>query len=218
LQIILLGPPGVGKGTQAKSLAKELNLPHISTGDILRMSVKENTELGKEAKEFMKKGELVPDQLVNQMLIERINRGDTDQGYILDGYPRNVAQANKLEEILKHKFQGDYIAIYLDASESVIIERLSGRRVCSNCQAVYHIKNMPPKIDAVCDYCQGELKQRLDDQEATIKNRLKVYLSESSPVLEYYKTKGKLHPISADGPAGIVLDQMLDLVNKKDKI
>lgn len=218
MQIILLGPPGVGKGTQAKSLAKELKLPHISTGDILRTNVKENTELGKKAKEFMKKGELVPDQLVNQMLMDRINRSDTDQGYILDGYPRNVAQANKLEEILKRKCSGNYIAIYLDASESVIIERLSGRRVCLNCQAVYHIKNMPPKVDAVCDYCQGELKQRLDDQEATIKNRLKVYLSESSPVLDYYKTKGKLQRIPADGPAGIVLDEMLDLVNKQNKV
>lgn len=214
MRIILLGPPGVGKGTQAKLLAARLDLPHISTGDILRRNVKQDTELGRQAQGFMTRGELVPDVLVNQMLIEKIDAQE-GAGFILDGYPRNVAQAKILDEFLNKRGLDKYLSFYLDASEAVIIERLSGRRVCGNCQAVYHIKNMPPKVDSICDYCKGQLKQRLDDKEETIRNRLRVYLNESQPVLDYYKKKGKLYRILADGAAELVLDEMLDLVKRE---
>ena len=215
MRIILLGPPGVGKGTQAKALAKKLNLPHISTGDILRKNVKQGTELGIKAQSFMNKGELVPDSIVDQMLFEKIDTQDS-QGFILDGYPRNLSQAKTLDNFLIQKGTKKYLVFYLDASEAIIIERLSGRRVCSNCQAVYHIKNMPPKVDLICDYCQGALKQRSDDKEETIKNRLQVYLKESRPLLDYYSKKGNLYRILADSAVGIVLDEMLKIVEKEN--
>lgn len=212
MRIILLGPPGVGKGTQAKSLSEKLNLPHISTGDILRQNVKASTELGEKAKEFMDRGELVPDALVNDMLIQRLNAADAHRGFILDGYPRNVSQAQKLDDFLNKSNDKRYYVIYLYACEPIIVQRLSGRRVCSSCQAVFHIKNMPPKKDLICDNCAGQLHQRTDDKEETIKRRLKVYLDESSSILEYYEKKSKLHRICADGGADIVLNEILDLV------
>ncbi len=214
LHIILLGSPGVGKGTQAKSLAKELNLTHISTGDILRQNVKENTQLGKKAKEYMNKGELVPDELVNQMLIEKINCLSLNKGFILDGYHRNVPHAKTLDNFLKKVRENKALAIYLYASESVIIERLAGRRICSLCQAVFHLKNMPPKKDLICDYCGGRLYQRTDDQEETIKRRLNVYLKEASSLLDYYEKKNKLYRLSADEEADVVLNKMLEILNQ----
>lgn len=216
MQIILLGPPGAGKGTQAKVLAQKLGLPHISTGDILRQDVSENTTLGKEARDFMNKGALVPDELVTRMLVQRINQPDVQKGFILDGYPRNISQAEALDEMLQQKNLTIDLAVYLDTSEPVIIQRLSGRLVCSSCGANFHSKNMPPKINLTCDNCGGKLYQRNDDNPQTIKERLRVYLQDSSPVIQYYNDRGKLHRLLADGDAKIVLEKIIELVKERD--
>ena len=212
MRIILLGPPGAGKGTQAKTLSERLRIPHISTGDLLRQNVKENTELGREAKKFMERGDLVPDNLVTQMLISHINSSNPKVGFILDGYPRNIAQAQLLDKMLNQSKDNDYV-IYLDTSEPVIIQRLSGRLVCGVCGKNYHIKNMPPKHDMVCDKCGSGLIQRVDDQEETIKKRLDVYLKETASLINYYEKRKKLYRISADDEPDIVIKKIVDLVS-----
>lgn len=214
MRIILLGPPGAGKGTQAKSLAQILKLPHISTGDLLRLNVAKDTELGRQAKSFMEKGVLVPDDLVTRMLIQRIDEPDAKNGFILDGYPRNLNQAEALDGALKIRKLEIDLAVYLDTSEAVIIQRLSGRLVCRRCQANFHIRNMPPKQDMICDYCSGELYQRADDKEETVKKRLKVYLEETFALIRYYEEKQKLQRLSADLDAGIVLEQIVHLAQE----
>ena len=215
MRIILLGPPGAGKGTQAKNLSERLKIPHISTGDLLRQNVKENTELGRQAKKIMEKGDLVPDNLVTEMLIEQLSSPNSKDGFILDGYPRNIAQAEKLDEILGKKAKEDEYVIYLDTSQPIILQRLTGRRVCSRCGINYHIKNMPPKHDMVCDKCGGPLIQRVDDEEKTIKNRLKVYLNETSSLIDYYEKNKRLHHICADEDADIVLNKIVALATSK---
>lgn len=212
MRIILMGPPGAGKGTQAKALAKRLGLAHISTGDILRQNVAGDTELGRQAKDFMNKGLLVPDELVTRMVAGRIDEPDTKNGFILDGYPRNIAQAEALDAIFKQKgINIDYV-INLDTSEAVIIQRLSGRLACEGCNANYHIKNMPPKKDMICDNCGSQLYQRIDDREETIKKRLDVYRKESALLIQHYREKNKLQQVSADEEAGTVLNKIIDLV------
>jgi len=207
--IILLGPPGAGKGTQAKVLVEKLKIPHISTGDLLRQNVKNNTPFGIEARGYMEKGELVPDTLVNDMLLARIKVDDTKNGFILDGYPRNNAQAKILEDKLD-KSDGIYV-VYLQTSEPVVIQRLSGRRVCTKCGANFHLKNMPPKKEGICDICGGALYQRPDDHEETIKRRLDVYLKETASVVDYYDKKEMLYRISADDDPDIVVDKIIAL-------
>jgi len=214
MRIILLGPPGAGKGTQAKALSHRLNLPHISTGDLLRQNVSSGTELGKQAKDFMNKGILVPDDLVTRVLIQRIEQPDIKAGFILDGYPRNINQAKALDDMLSARDMGIEVVLYLDTSEAVIIQRLSGRLVCSLCGANFHIKNMPPKKDMICDNCGGRLYQRSDDREETIKKRLEVYLEETSGLIRYYEARQKLYRISADEEAEIVLNNIIHLVEK----
>ncbi|RJP28871.1 MAG: adenylate kinase [Candidatus Omnitrophota bacterium] len=212
MNIILLGPPGAGKGTQSKQLAKSLNLPHISTGDILRENVKLDTELGRKAKDYMNKGGLVPDELVTKMLNSRLGLPDTKKGFILDGYPRNISQAKTLDSILSQRNIKIDTVIYLDSSDGVIIQRLSGRLVCRSCNMLFHKINMPPKKTMVCDACGGQLYQRDDDKEETIKNRLIVYKNEVSSLLDYYKNKGSLLKVSADGQANDVLKEIIELV------
>lgn len=209
--IILLGPPGAGKGTQAKALAEKLQLPHISTGDILRQNVSQGSALGNQARDFMNKGGLVPDELVTQMLNQRINQSDTDRGFILDGYPRNINQAKALDNMLEKRKMEINAVIYLDTSEPVIIQRLSGRLVCAVCGANFHIKNMPPRVNMTCDNCGGKLYQRNDDKNETIKKRLQVYLEESSPLIQYYSDKQKLYRLSADEDKEVVLNKIIDL-------
>jgi len=216
MRIVLLGPPGAGKGTQAKVLARKLNLPHVSTGDILRQNVSAGTALGKQAEEFMNQGALVPDDLVTQMLRQRILKPDAKAGFILDGYPRNISQAKILDEILKEINQAIDMVFYLDTSEQVIIQRLSGRLVCSVCGANFHIKNMPPKVNMICDNCGAKLYQRADDQEETIKKRLEVYRKESFEVIQYYELKQKLYRVAADEEADILINKMLGLIGQHD--
>ena len=212
MNIVLLGPPGAGKGTQAKVLARQVKLPHVSTGDLLRANVAEGTDLGRQAKDFMVKGLLVPDTLIQEMLRTRLGRDDVGQGFILDGYPRTLRQAQALDDIMSQfETQIDFV-FNLKASEAVIIQRLSGRLVCSSCQANFHRTNMPPKAADVCDACGGELYQRSDDKEETIRKRLQVYAQESAPVIEYYRCKGALHEISADDDAQGVLIKILALI------
>lgn len=195
MKLILFGPPGAGKGTQAKMMIEVFRLPHISTGDILRSEVKNNTELGKQAKAYMETGKLVPDSLVTEMVKKRLSASDLAGGFILDGFPRTEAQARSLDEILAG---GVDKAFYLKTSENIVVQRLTGRRVCPKCGTNYHLKNMPPKKDMLCDQCQVELYQRPDDNEATVKNRLRVYLQEFEGVLNYYRQQGKLENISGD--------------------
>lgn len=211
MRVILLGPPGAGKGTQAKKMAERLRLVHVSTGDILRQNVSSNMDLGKEARSYMEKGVLVPDELVTRMLSERINQPDIKKGFILDGYPRNLNQAEALDEILKQKNMSIDLVIYLDTSDPVIMQRLTGRLVCKTCGANFHIKNMPPKKQGICDYCAGKLYQRSDDKEETIKARLEVYQKESAPLIQYYQKKEKLSRVLADEEADIVLEKMIRL-------
>lgn len=214
--IVLLGPPGAGKGTQAIKLAQELGLAHISTGEILRQNVKELTGLGKEAEGYMNRGLLVPDGLVAKMLTERFNNPDVKIGFILDGYPRNIAQAKTLEDILNSKSLDICAVFYLDTSEKVIIQRLTGRLVCKVCGANFHIKNMPPQKEGICDSCGGKLYQRKDDSEDTIKKRLEVYKKEAAALIGYYEAKQKLHRLSADGDSQAVLKQIVGATRKCD--
>ncbi|MGE5308949.1 MAG: adenylate kinase [Deltaproteobacteria bacterium] len=212
MNIVLLGPPGAGKGTQAKVLAKKLNVPHISTGDLLRDNVARGTELGAKAKDYMNKGLLVPDELVLQILGERLKAADIKKGFILDGYPRNLNQAKELDGLMARLGLKIDRVIDLVTSESVIVQRLSGRLVCRSCGALFHRKNMPPKKEGVCDACGGELYQRADDKEETIRKRLTVYREEVAALLKYYEEKGLLTRVAADEEAAVVLNRILKLV------
>ena len=216
MRIVLLGPPGAGKGTQAKRLAESLQVAHISTGDILRQNVKDGTALGKEAKDYMDRGLLVPDELMSKMLSERFAGSDIKKGFILDGYPRNFAQALTLESIFKQKSIDIDMVVYLDSSDSVIIQRLSGRLVCSACGANFHTTNMPPQKKGFCDKCGAALFQRSDDKEETIRKRLEVYKNEVSSLIKYYQDKNKLYRLAADGDAGVVLNEIIALTKRLD--
>lgn len=197
MKLVLLGPPGAGKGTQSVVLSREYGIPHISTGDILRESVKKGLPLGLEAKSYMDRGDLVPDEIVTGIVIDRMKKADTKKGYILDGFPRTVKQAVCLDEALGKASAID-MAVYFDTSENVAIERLSGRRVCKACGFNYHIKNIPPKRADTCDKCGNPLFQRPDDKEATVVNRLKVYRDQTKPLIDYYKKSGILKEVSGD--------------------
>lgn len=199
MRIVLIGPPGAGKGTQARMLQQELKIPHISTGDLLRGAVREGSGLGKEAKSYMDRGELVPDRLVTAMVEERLRRADCERGFILDGFPRNTSQAENLETYLtgmKRKLNG-VVSIVVPRTE--LVERLSGRRVCSQCGTMYHIHFDPPQREGVCNRCQGTLYQRSDDNAETVNARLEVYERATAPLLTYYKENNLLYEINGSG-------------------
>ena len=190
MRIILLGAPGAGKGTQAKLLREKLNIPQISTGDILRQAVKDNSELGKKAKGYMDAGQLVPDDVVVELIKERITQDDCKPGYILDGFPRTIVQAEKLDETLKEMGQSIDKVIEITVDPKELIVRLTGRSTCKNCGAMFHQTSRPPKKPGVCDHCGGELYQRADDNEETILKRLEVYNRETAPLKEFYQKQG----------------------------
>ena len=198
MRLILLGPPGAGKGTQAAVLSRKYNIPHISTGDMLREAVKGSTDLGMKAKGYMDRGELVPDDIVTGITTERLKREDAKKGFILDGFPRTLKQASDLDEALEAQSGNADLVMYFETSDKVAIERLSGRRVCGACGFNYHVRNIPPKAKDVCDKCDGELYQRPDDKEETVRNRLKVYEAQTKPLVEYYAKKGILRKVSGD--------------------
>lgn len=214
MNLVLLGPPGAGKGTQAKLLSEGLKLAHISTGDMLREEIKKDSGLGRQAKQYVQSGELVPDELVTKMIEKQIFENSGSRGFVLDGFPRNEAQAKNLDAMLSaHSVKIDWV-FYLKASEAVILQRLTGRRVCRNCGINFHIKNMPPKKAGVCDFCGGELYQRPDDTEETIKNRLRVYIDSTTPVIDYYQRQGILENVDADKDANEVYNFLIKLFAK----
>ena len=202
LRFIFLGPPGVGKGTQAKQLAAAQRLPHISTGDILRAEVAARSPLGLEAKKHMDSGALVPDDLVVAMVARRLAQPDCKAGYLLDGFPRTMAQALAFEKTLAARGEQITKVLYFSAPDAVLIRRLSGRRGCPKCGANYHVETMPPKSPGVCDACQTKLVQRKDDQPKTIVNRLAVYKTQTQELIEHYEAAGLLVEIDSNRPVG----------------
>ncbi|NLP35231.1 MAG: adenylate kinase [Clostridiales bacterium] len=197
MKIIMLGAPGAGKGTQAKKLADKYNIPHISTGDIFRANIKNGTELGKKAQVYMDQGLLVPDELVVDLVVDRFKDADCKDGYVLDGFPRTIPQAEALDEALSKSGERIEYAIDVNVADEVIIDRMSGRRACLNCGATYHVVNIPPKKEGICDTCGKSLVLREDDKPETVKKRLAVYHEQTQPLIDYYINKGILK--SVDG-------------------
>lgn len=212
MKLVLLGAPGSGKGTQGEKIAKKYNIPQLSTGDILRRAIKDGTELGKKADAFMSRGELVPNNLILDLMSMRIQEQDCKNGYILDGFPRTVEQAEGLDKILtEHGMKIDAV-INIDVSEGEVVKRLCGRRQCSKCGAIYHIEFSPSKKGAFCDKCSAFLYQRDDDKEETIKNRLKVYKEKTAPLINYYE--GVLKNIDGSKDPSEVFSKISSLISK----
>ena len=195
MKIIMLGAPGAGKGTQADKICAKYNIPHISTGDIFRVNIKNNTELGQKAKSYMDKGELVPDELVVDLVVDRIKADDCTNGYVLDGFPRTIPQAEALDAALAAINDKVDYAINVEVPDENIINRMSGRRACVACGATYHIVHIPTKVEGVCDKCGAELILRDDDKPETVKNRLNVYHEQTQPLIDYYTAKNVLHEV-----------------------
>lgn len=198
LRTILLGPPGAGKGTQAVKIVEKYHIPHISTGDIFRENIKNGTELGNRAKSYMDRGELVPDELVVEIATDRLTKDDCKDGFLLDGFPRTIFQAEKLDKFLEDRGEKLDKVINIDVEKSALVKRITGRRVCKQCGASYHIENIPPKKEGVCDICGGELIQRADDTEETVLNRIDVYNKQTRPLVEYYEKAGIIVNIDGD--------------------
>ena len=201
MKIIMLGAPGAGKGTQAKKISAKYEIPHISTGDIFRANIKNGTELGKKAKSFMDQGLLVPDELTVDLVMDRIQKEDCKNGYILDGFPRTITQAEALEQALKALGEKLDYAIEVDVPDENIVKRMSGRRACVHCGATYHIVHAPTKVENICDVCGGELILRDDDKPETVTKRLTVYHNQTKPLIDYYKEEGILATV--DGTADL---------------
>lgn len=213
MKIIMLGAPGAGKGTQAKMLAEKYAIPHVSTGDIFRANIKEGTELGKEAKQYMDKGQLVPDELTVKILLDRVAREDCRNGYVLDGFPRTIPQAEVLENELKKL--GDKIdyAIDVDVPDESIIKRMSGRRACLTCGATYHIEHVPPKKEGICDVCGSKLVLRDDDKPETVKNRLRVYHDQTQPLIDFYSERKILRTVDGTQNMKDVFADIVTILN-----
>jgi adenylate kinase len=216
LIVILLGPPGAGKGTISIKLKEKLKIPHISTGDLFRENIKKNTNLGKEAKSYMEKGVLVPDEIVENMLFERIAKKDCQKGFILDGFPRNLSQAENFEKYLQDK-KFKVIVINLDVEEDILVKRISGRLICKNCKAPFHKEFLPSKEEDICDYCKGGLYQRKDDTEEVVKERLCVYNKETKPLIDFYKAKKSFYDIDAGQKKEKVLEDILEKIKEENR-
>jgi adenylate kinase len=209
MRAVLLGPPGAGKGTQAVKLVEKYGVPQISTGDIFRKNIKEGTELGKKAQEYMNAGELVPDELVVDLVKDRLMQEDCANGYLLDGFPRTIYQAEELDKFLAEQGQKLDAVINFEVGHDELITRLTGRRVCKKCGASYHIVNIPPKKEGVCDKCGGELEQRKDDTVETAENRISVYRESTAPLIGYYEKTGALKNFNAERDHEIVFNEIV---------
>ena len=216
MRLVLLGPPGAGKGTQAKVLSNKLSIPHISTGDIFREAKKSGSDLGKKLADYMNRGVLVPDEIVNQIVVDRLQKDDIKEaGFILDGYPRTGQQAKALDKALEEIGLNLDSVIYMKTSKDIILFRLTGRRICKNCGGIFHIKNIPSKEEGVCDHCGGELYQRDDDHEETVLKRLDVYEGQTKELIDYYNQKGILKTASGDLDVRQLYDVLYELFGKE---
>ncbi|MFQ9932917.1 MAG: adenylate kinase [Lachnospiraceae bacterium] len=212
MKIIMLGAPGAGKGTQAKMLADKYEIPHISTGDIFRANIKNETELGKKAKEYMDKGLLVPDELTVNLVVDRIKQDDCSKGYILDGFPRTIPQAEALDKALSDLNDKLDYAINVEVPDENIVKRMSGRRACVGCGATYHIVHIPTKVEGICDRCGKELILRDDDKPETVEKRLKVYHEQTQPLIDYYQGKGILKEVDGTVDMKEVFDAIVNIL------
>ncbi len=214
MNIILLGPPGAGKGTQAAKIIKDYQVPHISTGDIFRKNIKEGTDLGKRAKAYMDKGELVPDSLVIEIALDRLKEADCQSGFLLDGFPRTVEQAEALDVFLKDQGKALDAVLNIEVDKDLLIDRLTGRRVCKECGATYHIKNIPPKVEGICDKCQIPLYQRDDDTVETVANRIEVYRKQTTPLIDYYRKKKTLFDLDGSANLDRLFEEIVNILER----
>ena len=212
MKIIMLGAPGAGKGTQAKKIAAKYQIPHISTGDIFRANIKNGTELGNKAKEYMEKGLLVPDELTCDLLLDRVAQDDCKNGYVLDGFPRTIPQAEALKAALEKRGEKMDFAIDVDVPDENIVRRMSGRRACLGCGSTYHIEHIPPKTEGICDVCGGKLVLRDDDAPETVQNRLKVYHEQTQPLLDFYGKEGILKTVDGTLEMEAVFEKITEIL------
>jgi len=212
MYIVLLGAPGAGKGTQADILSEEMGLPHIASGDLFRQAAEKKTEVGLLAKSYMDKGELVPDEIVTKMILDRISEPDCAAGCVLDGFPRTLRQAQVLDEALKKRGKNIDKAVYIEVPDEELIKRLSGRWLCRACQAPYHMTSSPPRLPGKCDKCGGELYQRSDDTEDTIRERLSVFFAQTVPILDYYRKQGKLIKVNGNSEVADVARRIISAI------
>ncbi len=216
MRIVLLGPPGAGKGTLAGLIKEEYGVLHVSTGDILRAEMKSGSDLGNEMKKYVESGALVPDEVVTRIVAKKLKELDLTQGIMFDGFPRTKQQAQDLDKILKDLGFPIEATLFMEVDLPVIIQRLTGRRVCKDCGAVYHLTNMPSKKAGVCDSCGGQLYQRADDNEETIRNRMDVYMSNTAPVIDYYEDQGKLRRVDASQKTETVVKALSDILENSN--
>ena len=214
MKIIMLGAPGAGKGTQAKKIAEKYSIPHISTGDIFRANIKNGTELGKKAKTYMDQGLLVPDELVVDLVVDRVKQDDCSNGYVLDGFPRTIPQAEALDKALAAMGEAMDYAINVEVPDENIVRRMSGRRACVDCGATYHIVYAPTKEENICDNCHGELILREDDKPETVQKRLNVYHEQTQPLIDYYTTQGVLKTVDGTRDLNEVFQEIVDILGE----
>ncbi|WP_300351216.1 adenylate kinase [Clostridium sp.] len=215
MKIVLLGPPGAGKGTQAKSISNRYSIPHISTGDIFRKNISENTPLGVEAKTYMDNGQLVPDEVTINMVKDRLQQNDCKNGYLLDGFPRTVLQAEALDSFLIERGESIDTALLIEVPKEFILERMTGRRVCPSCGASYHIKFNPPANDGKCDLCGSDVIQRKDDTEETVKERLEVYENQTQPLIDFYENKKQLSVVDGTQAINEVFESICNILGSE---